>query len=237
VNLVAAGNWLFRTRDFLFPVAIALALVPGPTLFEAPMRAVAAGFCVAALGQAIRACTIGLRYIIRGGRNRRVYAEDLVTDGLFGHTRNPMYVGNLLILAGIAIASNSWLCVVLSLALFTFVYVAIVAAEEQYLVGKFGPAYEAYCADVPRWLPRLRGLGATLSGAEFHWKRVIVKEYGTPFGWIAAIAIIGLVRLWPLGEDGARRQAAEVLVGLVVVTAVLWLIARVLKKTRILVGD
>jgi protein-S-isoprenylcysteine O-methyltransferase Ste14 len=237
MNLVAAGNWLFRTRNYLFPVAIALALLPGPTLFESPMRAVAAGFCVAALGQAIRACTIGLRYIIRGGRNQRVYAEDLVTDGVFSHTRNPMYVGNLLILAGIAIASNSWLCVVLSLALFTFVYVAIVAAEEQYLVDKFGPAYTAYCADVPRWLPRLRGLGATLSGAEFHWKRVIVKEYGTPFGWVSAIALIGLVRLWPFGPDGAHRLAAVMLVSVMAATAGLWLIARVLKKTRILVGD
>jgi hypothetical protein len=148
-----------------------------------------------------------------------------------------MYVGNLLILSGIAIASNSWLCLTLSMALFTFAYVAIVAAEEQYLVGKFGPAFEAYCADVPRWLPRLRGLRATLSEGEFHWKRVIVKEYGTPFGWVSAIAIIGLVRLWPLGEDGARRQAAVVLVSVMAVTAGLWLIARVLKKTRLLVGD
>ena len=237
MSLVAVGNWLFRNRNVLFPLAIALALLPGPTLFPASIQAVAVGFCVAALGQAIRAGTIGFKYIIRGGRNRRVYAEDLVTDGIYGHTRNPMYVGNLLILSGIAIASNSWLCLALSMALFTFAYVAIVAAEEQYLVGKFGSAFEAYCADVPRWLPRLRGLRATLSEGEFHWKRVIVKEYGTPFGWVSAIAIIGLVRLWPLGEDGARRQAAVVLVSVMAVTAGLWLIARVLKKTRLLVGD
>ena len=237
MSLVAVGNWLFRARNLLFPIALALALLPGPTLFESPIRAIAAGACLATLGQAIRVCTIGLRYIIRGGRNRRVYAEDLVTDGVFAHTRNPMYVGNLLILAGIAVTSNSALCLALSAALFGFVYVAIVAAEERYLLDKFGPAYAAYCADVPRWLPRLRGLGATLSGMEFHWKRVIVKEYGTPFGWISAIAIIGLARLWPIGDDGGSRLAAEVLVAVVAVTAVLWLAARFLKKTRILIGD
>ena len=124
-----------------------------------------------------------------------------------------------------------------SLALFAFAYVAIVAAEERYLGDKFGPAYAAYCNDVPRWLPRLRGLGATLSGMEFHWKRVLVKEYGTPFGWISAIGIIGLVRVWPPGQDGSHRLAAAVLVSVMAVTAALWLLARVLKKRRVLVGD
>ena len=237
MNLVAAGNWLFRTRNLLFPIALALAFLPGPVLFASPVRAIGAGFALAVVGQVIRVCTIGLRYIVRGGRNRRVYADELVTDGIFAHARNPMYLGNLLILAGIAVASNSALCLALSVALFGFVYVAIVAAEERYLLDRFGPAYQAYCADVPRWLPRLRGLGATLSAMEFHWKRVIAKEYGTPFGWILAIAAIGLVRLWPIGDDGGRRMVAEVLVAVVVVAFALWLTAHVLKKTRILVGD
>lgn len=237
MSLVAVGNRLFRIRNALFPLAMVLAFLPGPALFATPIRAVAAGFCVAALGQAIRVGTIGFKYIIRGGQNGRVYAEDLVTDGIYGHTRNPMYVGNLLIFAGVAIAANSAVCLAASLALFTFAYVAIVAAEERYLGDKFGPAYAAYCSDVPRWLPRLRGFGATLSGMEFHWRRVIAKEYGTPFGWIFAIGVIGLVRLWPLGEDGSHRLAAEVLVSVMAVTAALWLLARVLKKKRVLVGD
>jgi hypothetical protein len=117
------------------------------------------------------------------------------------------------------------------------VYVSIVGAEEHYLRDRFGPAFDAYCADVPRWLPRLRGLPATLSSMEFHWKRVIVKEYGTPFGWISAIVIIGLIGLWPLGEDASRRAAAELLLALILVAAALWLVARILKKTQRLVGD
>jgi len=238
MNLVAIGNWVFRVRNYLFPIAVVLAFLPGPTLFSNSIRAVVIGFCVATLGQLIRAATIGFKYIIRGGRNRRVYAEDLVTDGIYSHTRNPMYVGNLLILAGIAVASNSWLCVALMLALFPFAYAAIVAAEEHYLAEKFGRPYEAYCADVPRWFPRLRGLGTTLSGMEFHWRRLIVKEYGTPFGWISIIAAAGLIDLWPVDEGAAERlAAAEVLVGVVLVTAALWLVARILKKTQLLVGD
>ena len=66
---------------------------------------------------------------------------------------------------------------------------------------------------------------------------MLVKEYGTPFGWISAIGIIGLVHLWPFGEDGSHRLAAEVLVSMMAVTAALWFAALVLKKRRVLVGD
>ncbi|MGH8311460.1 MAG: methyltransferase family protein, partial [Steroidobacteraceae bacterium] len=109
--MIAIGNFLFRYRNAVFPLAFALVFLPGPRLFPDPRAALGLGASVALAGQAIRAITIGLKYIIRGGRERRVYAEDLVTDGLYAHTRNPMYVGNLLILAGIAVASNSGACV------------------------------------------------------------------------------------------------------------------------------
>jgi hypothetical protein len=82
-----------------------------------------------------------------------VYAEDLVTSGV-AHCRNPMYVGNLLMLAGVAMGSNSWTCVLVAIPVFTFVYMAIVAAEETFLRDKFGAAFDGYTRDVPRWIPR-----------------------------------------------------------------------------------
>ena len=93
----------------------------------------------------MRAGTIGLVYIIRGGKNRRVYAKDLVTEGVYAHSRNPMYVGNVLILSGVAITSNCWTTVLVAMPVTAFVYRAIVAAEENYLRGKFGPAFDDYC--------------------------------------------------------------------------------------------
>ena len=77
--------------------------------------------------------TIGLAYIIRGGKNKKVYAEDLVTTGIFAHCRNPLYVGNILMLAGVGILSNSLLYVVIMIPFFLFVYQAIVLAEENFL--------------------------------------------------------------------------------------------------------
>src|SRR5678815_5444661 len=66
-----------------------------------------AGLLIALSGQVLRAVTIGLEYIIRGGRNRQVYAEKLVTGGMFAHCRNPLYVGNFLVLVGLGVASCS----------------------------------------------------------------------------------------------------------------------------------
>ena len=193
---------------------------------------------IALLGQLVRAGTIGFKYIIRGGKDRRVYAEDLITEGIYSHTRNPMYVGNVLILSGVGFAVNTWTCWLLATALGVFVYVAIIAAEENFLRGKFGPGFDAYCRDVPRWLPRLSGLGKTLSSGTFKWRRVIVKEYGTPFGWVVGICAVLLWNLSRLEGGLVRHLADATTVGLVFVVALaLYTLARTLKKMRILVAD
>jgi len=236
MTLIRIGNWLFRTRDFAFPLALVFALIPEPEIFVHSLWAVTAGFSVALLGQFVRTVTIGLEYIVRGGRNRRVYAEGLVTGGIYSHVRNPMYVGNLLIVAGVAIASNAWPCLLFSVGLFAFVYSAIIAAEEDYLRRKFGAAHESYCRDVPRWLPRLRGLGSTLAGMKFHWRRVVLREYGTPFAWIIFIAIVAVMDVWPVDEQLDLVVLRLIASGLVI-GAILWAIARILKKNDILIGD
>ncbi len=161
--LQTIGNFLFKYRTIVFPAFLPLALLPSPTLFDHPLYAAVIGFALSALGEAVRVTTIGMQYIVRGGRDRRVYAKDLVTGGFYAHTRNPMYVGNVLILVGLAVASNSWFCAVVLTAAYVFVCVAIVAAEESYLRDKFGAAFDEYCRDVPRWLPRMSGIGATLA--------------------------------------------------------------------------
>jgi protein-S-isoprenylcysteine O-methyltransferase Ste14 len=235
--LVKAGNFWFHWRNALFPFAFLLVFVPGPQLFESPLVAAALGLVVAGLGQSIRAATIGFKYVIRGGRNRRVYAEDLVTDGLYRQCRNPMYVGNLLILFGVTIASNSWGCALTAVPLFLFIYVAIVAAEEDFLRRKFGAAYEQYSADVPRWLPRLRGLRESVRGLEFRWKRVVLKEYGTPLGWIVGISVLALYHLHQDGSfDGDWLYVYE-FEDLIAVALIGWAISLYLKRSRKLVAD
>ena len=82
--LITIGNFLFRYRNALFPLTFVLLLLPGPDLFADPLQAALLGALVAALGQLVRALTIGLDYIVRGGRRGKVYADG---PGDHGHLR------------------------------------------------------------------------------------------------------------------------------------------------------
>ena len=231
--LPTIGDFLFRYRNLLFPLCLPLALLPAPAALERPLLAAFLGFVIAAMGEAVRVSTIGLQYIVRGGRDRRVYAKDLITGGIYAHVRNPMYVGNVLILVGLAVASNSWICIAVLIPVYVFAWVAIVAAEERYLRGRFGSDFDAYCRDVPRWLPRLSGLRSTLSDHRFNWRRVVIKEYGTPLGWTWAW---GVMVLWSLDRSdhgvGAYRAASLVIVLVMSIMLAFWIAARITKKSR-----
>jgi protein-S-isoprenylcysteine O-methyltransferase Ste14 len=235
--MVRLGGFFYRTRNYVFPLACLLVFLPGPRLLQSDLAAALAGFLLALAGQAIRAGTIGLVYIIRGGKNQQVYAEDLVTEGVFGHCRNPMYVGNLLILSGMAVTSNCWTTVLVAIPLTAFVYRAIVATEEDFLRRKFGAAFDEYCRNVPRFLPKLAGLSRTFASMQFRWRRVIVKEYGTTTGWVLAWCGIVAYNLWRHGELAAHADVSLRLQVVAVVAAFGWIIARYLKKSRRLLAD
>ena len=235
--LVKIGNFLFRFRNGLFPLALLLVLLPGRDLFANPLHAVALGFGIALLGQLVRGATIGFEYVIRGGRNKRVYAEDLVTEGVYRMCRNPMYVGNLLIMAGLAVASNSLTCLLVAIPLFVFVYIAIIAAEEAFLRNKFGAAYEQYCADVPRWLPRFSSFGEAVSDGSFHWMRVLVKEFATPFGWITMLMLMSFWHMATHHDMAGRHHIARALAVTYIAIVVIYLTVRYLKLSRRIVAD
>lgn len=78
----------------------------------------------------------------------------IVTTGVFAISRNPLYLGCVLILFGIALAFNTlWVLAALLLAFILCHYVLIVP-EEKYLAAKFGDEYRAYRAAVRRWFGR-----------------------------------------------------------------------------------
>ncbi len=193
MQMVALGNFFFKIRNGLFPLAILLLLVPSPPLFEDWRVAALGGAALALLGQLVRASTVGLVYIIRGGREGEVYAKDLITDGLFSHCRNPLYVGNYLGILGALVASNSLVALGVGGSFFLIAYIAIVQAEENFLRGKFGEAYDQYCSGVPRFAVKLRGLVETFRSSRFNWGRLLVKEYGTIFTSLAGIPLIVLL--------------------------------------------
>lgn len=240
--LVRYGNFLFRYRDAVFPALLLLLFLTthprwprGDQRLDDLLDAV--GVAVALLGQILRVAVIGYAYIIRGGKNKQVYAEELVTRGFFNHSRNPLYVGNLLVLFGLLIIWNAPLAYLVGVPFFVVGYMAIVAAEEAFLRRKFGPAYDAYAARVPRWWVRLGGLRESLAEMHFNWSRVIVKEYGSTAYWMAGACALMLADSLAYQPWSARPVYHGALVVAIGVVAALWGVARWLKKSRRLTAD
>jgi protein-S-isoprenylcysteine O-methyltransferase Ste14 len=81
--------------------------------------------------------------------------RELTITGPYARTRNPLYLGSILIAAGFAVALLSWpVALVLGVG-FTVVYVPVIASEERFLRATF-PGFDAYCRSVPRLIPRLK---------------------------------------------------------------------------------
>jgi protein-S-isoprenylcysteine O-methyltransferase Ste14 len=228
------GQACFRYRGLLFPAAVLLVLIPSPPILGNAVVTSVVGMVIALAGQGIRVATIGLEYIIRGGKNHTVFAEKLVTGGLYAHVRNPMYFGNAFLLLGLAVASNSWVFFIGGIALGAAVHVGMIGAEEHFLRGKFGAEYERFCREVPRLLPRLAGLGRTYGAAgRFDWGRVVDKEFMQPIDWTSATALLSLVALWRAGQLRDSTLLLVLMAAVILARLVLWTVQRSRATARV----
>jgi protein-S-isoprenylcysteine O-methyltransferase Ste14 len=238
--LIKIGNFVFLHRNVIFSLFFAVFVLgtrPAAGSDHLEIWRYALGISVALAGQMIRALTIGLAYIIRGGRNRKVYAKELVKNGIFAHCRNPLYLGNILIIIGLGIVADSILFYVLGIPLFIFLYIAIIKAEEDYLANRFGEEYIEYCRSVNRFIPRMSGIRKTIEGMEFNWRRLIVKEYGATYVWmICMILLIMKNQYYQYGYKVSKTVLLTLSLSFFVVT-LLYAVARYLKKSKRLRGD
>ena len=76
----------------------------------------------------------------------------LVTTGVFAVSRNPLYLGGVCVLAGLALVVNLPWVLVLLLPAIIACHVLLIAPEERYLAARFGAQYRTYAATVPRWI-------------------------------------------------------------------------------------
>lgn len=115
------------------------------------------GFVLLAGGEAIRFWGVS----IAGSETRttgKVGGTFLITNGPFAYVRNPLYVGNMLMYAGVGVMSWAlfpWLLLI-AVAWFYAQYYLIVTQEEEYLGKQFGKAYEEYESAVGRFFPRFK---------------------------------------------------------------------------------
>jgi protein-S-isoprenylcysteine O-methyltransferase Ste14 len=84
--------------------------------------------------------------------NPRMETTGLAVDGPYRFTRNPMYLGMALILAGLALLGNALWPLIAVIPSVWFIHTRVIAREEPYLEAKFGDEYRAFRERVRRWL-------------------------------------------------------------------------------------
>ena len=114
--------------------------------------------------------------------------QQLATGGPYAYSRNPLYLGTLLVAAGLAVASRSAALGLLFAAVFVLVYLPVISLEEQHLSALF-PAYRDYAAQVPLLVPLPR---RRLPGSEqFRWALYMKnQEYQALAGFLAGCALL-----------------------------------------------
>jgi protein-S-isoprenylcysteine O-methyltransferase Ste14 len=116
--------------------------------------------------------------------------EALATSGPYAYTRNPLYLGSLLIGIGFAIAARSWWVGLVLVVMFFAIYLPVIRGEEKFLREKF-PEFDDYARKVPRMLPRLTPADGPRDGGGFSMDLYLKhREYNALMGAIAIAAVL-----------------------------------------------
>jgi protein-S-isoprenylcysteine O-methyltransferase Ste14 len=136
----------FRRLAQRLRVPLGFVIAPLFLFFAEPTwPTIGAGALIAAIGLLIRAWASG---------HLRKMAE-LTTSGPYAHTRNPLYFGTLLMVAGVSIAGGQWWLVVMAAGAYLLVYLPVMYAEVETMRTLFPETYDRWASEVPLFVPRL----------------------------------------------------------------------------------
>ncbi len=133
--------------------------------------------------------------VLRGLASGHVQKDKQLTiSGPYAYTRNPLYLGSLVLAGGFAIAARSWWIVAMMLLMFALIYIPVIAGEERYLRQAF-PEYDDYMRNVPRLFPRFSPYGGAQSAysSARYWKH---REYQASIGCAVVLAILAMKLVW-----------------------------------------
>ncbi|WEX80747.1 hypothetical protein PYH38_000028 [Sinorhizobium numidicum] len=149
---------------------------------------------------------------------------------MFGICRNPLYVGNVLIYGAVFVMPGDPWVASIGILSFLFMYQCIVHAEEDYLGTRFGEGYRAYCADVPRWIPRFGNFRRATEGMAFNVKRVIGKDYSTMSATLIALLSVEVYETLAAPEPGRYGPYLSLLATLIAFTGLMAAFVSFLRK-------
>lgn len=178
----ASLNWSRVARRIRVPLGFVFAAVyiwlARPTLLS-----IFIGVLIALPGLLLRA--------LASGHVRK--NEELTTTGPYSYTRNPLYLGSIIIAAGFLLAARSWILALVVVLLFIAIYLPVIRSEEKFLGGQFTD-FNNYAARVPRLLPRY--------SAEPLWEKFSLdlyrthREYNALLGAFAMLIALLLKWAW-----------------------------------------
>ena len=143
------------------------------------------------VGAAIALVGVWIRAMASGHVKKN---EELTTTGPYGFTRNPLYLGSIVIAVGFAMAArNLWIGLGL-IALFLFIYLPVIRSEEEFLRGKFAD-FDTYVARVPRLIPRLTS-ASDEAGAFSRELYLRHREYNALLGTLLLVCVLIAKLLW-----------------------------------------
>jgi protein-S-isoprenylcysteine O-methyltransferase Ste14 len=144
-----------------------------------------------ALGIVIAVPGIVLRALASGHVNKN---EELTISGPYSYTRNPLYLGSLIMAVGFAVAARSLWILALLLLMFFAIYLPVIRSEEAYLRGNFAN-FDEYARNVPRLFPRLTPFGNS-AGAFSSGLYLKHREYNAILGTAAVMAALVAKLCW-----------------------------------------
>ena len=120
--------------------------------------------------------------------------EQLTTAGPYAHTRNPLYLGSLIIAAGFAVAAKSLWIALAIIVIFAAIYIPVIRNEEAFLRHRFAE-FDDYARSVPALIPRFRPFRNL--PASFSWDLYLQhREYNAIVGSIAMMLALAAKLYW-----------------------------------------
>lgn len=180
---VSVAEWSHIARRIRVPLGFAFAAfyiwIARPS-----WASLAAGTAVAIPGVFLRALASG--HVKKN--------EELTTSGPYAYTRNPLYLGSLIMAIGFAIAARSWWVLLVMIVMFVAIYLPVIRSEESFLRERFSN-FDEYAQNVPRLLPRLsayRNQAGFFSQA-LYWQH---REYNAALGTAAVLVALAAKLFW-----------------------------------------
>ena len=228
------GEFLFRWRSYLPLLAIPLFILAlrHSEYFERIFGDFANDFwevfcvLVSFCGLVIRSLVAGYAPKGTSGRNTKgQLAETLNTTGMYSIVRNPLYLGNFVIVLGIFLFTEVWWFILIGVAGFLFYYERIIFAEEEFLRKKFGDVFLEWAKKTPAFLPRFKNWQKP--ALPFSFKTVLRREHSTFFAIVASFTFLDIA------VDYFAEKKLEINVGWIIfffVSLIIYLTLRILKK-------